>query len=136
MSAVRWPEAVAAGISLLEVAVGPEIAEEALAIAVGMDTFGAACRRADAKTKRRDDPDLRRLRALLADDVSLEAAWSSMQKGRPTPEVTVEAIKQAVREVGASAFDEQSIKLKLQSCDHLALAELIAGFLNRVSRHD
>ena len=27
MSAVRWPEAVAAGISLLEVAVGPEIAE-------------------------------------------------------------------------------------------------------------
>ena len=61
---------------------------------------------------------------LLDEDVSLEAAWSAMQKGRPTPEVTVEAIKQAVREGGASAFDEQSIKLKLQSCDHLALAEL------------
>ena len=29
MSAARWPEAVAAGISLIEVALGPEIAEEA-----------------------------------------------------------------------------------------------------------
>ena len=124
MSAVRWPEAVAAGISLLEVAVGPAIAEDAFAIALGMDTFGAACRRADAKTKRRDSPELQRFRALLADDVSLEAAWSSIQSGRATPEVTVEAIKQAVREGGAGALAEPSIRLKLQSCDHSALAEL------------
>ena len=124
MSAVRWPEAVAAGISLLEVAVGPEIAEEALAIAVGMDTFGAACRRADAKARGRDDPELKRLRGLLDEGVSLSAAWTAMGKGHPTPEVTVEAIKQAVREGGASALAEPSIKLKLQSCDHSALAEL------------
>ena len=68
--------------------------------------------------------ELQRLRALLSDEVSLEAAWSSMQKSRPTPEVTVEAIKQAVREGGASALEQPSIKLKLYSCDHSALAEL------------
>ena len=47
----RWPEAVAAGISLLEVALGPEIVEEAFAIIMGMDTFGAACRRADGQSE-------------------------------------------------------------------------------------
>ena len=53
---------------------------------------------------------------LLDEDVSLDAAWSSMQKGRPTPEVTVEAIKQAVREGGASAFD--------RTVDQTEIAEL------------
>jgi hypothetical protein len=124
MSAVRWPEAVAAGISLLEVAVGPEIAEEAFATAMGIDAFGAACRRADAKARGRDDPERKRLQGLLDEGVSLLAAWAAMQKGRPTPEVTVEAIKQAVREGGAGALAEPSIKQKLQSCDHSALAEL------------
>jgi hypothetical protein len=124
MSAVRWPEAVAAGISLLEVAVGPEIAEEAFAIAVGMDTFGAACRKADAKARSRSDPELKRLQGLLDEGVSLHSAGAAMQKGRPTPEVTVEAIKQAVREGGAVALAEPSIKQKLQSCDRSALAEL------------
>jgi hypothetical protein len=131
MSAVRWPEAVAAGISLLEVAVGPEIAEEAFAIAVGMDTFGAACRRADAKAKRRDSPELQRCRALLDDTVSLEAAWSSMQRARPTPAVTVKAIKQAVHEGGPGVLTEPSIKQKLQRCDHSALAELDRWLLKR-----
>ena len=124
MSAVRWPEAVAAGISLLEVALGPEIVEEAFAIVMGMDTFGAACRRADAKARGSGDPERQRLRGLLDDDASLEAAWSAMQIGRSTPEVTIEAIKQAVRESGAGALAELPIKLKLQSCDHSALAEL------------
>jgi hypothetical protein len=131
MSAVRWPEAVAAGISLLEVALGPEIAGEAFAIVMGIDTFEAACRKADAKVNRRNDPELKRLQGLLDEDVSLPAAWAAMQKGRPTPEVSTEAIKQAVREGGAGALEEPSIKLKLQSCDHSALAELDRWLLKR-----
>jgi hypothetical protein len=91
---------------------------------MGMDTFEAACRRADAKARRRDSLELQQLRALLGDEVSLEATWSALQKDRPTPEVTVEAIKQAVREAGAGALDLSSIRLKLQSCDHSALADL------------
>ena len=65
-----------------------------------------------------------RLQYLLDEAVSLLAAWAAMKRGRPTPEVTVEAIKQAVREGGAGALEEPSIKLKLQSCDLSALAEL------------
>ena len=39
MNAAQWPETVAAGISLIEIALGPEIAEEAYAIVMGMNTF-------------------------------------------------------------------------------------------------
>ena len=74
MNPAQWPETVAAGISLIEVALGPEIAEEAFNIVMGMDTFEAACRRADAKVKRDEHND--RLRALLCDDLSLVSADS------------------------------------------------------------
>ena len=91
---------------------------------MGIDTFWTACRKADAKARGRDDPELKRLQGLLDEEVSLPAVWAAMQKGRPTPDVTVEAIKQAVRQGGAGALEEPSIKLKLQSCDHSALADL------------
>ena len=39
MNPAQWPETVAAGISLIEVALGPEIAEEAFNIVMGMDTL-------------------------------------------------------------------------------------------------
>ena len=81
MNPAQWPETVAAGISLIEVALGPEIAEEAFNIVMGMDTFEAACRRADAKVKR--DEHNERLRALLCDDVSFVSAWTLIQRGTP-----------------------------------------------------
>ena len=90
-----WPETVAAEISLIEIALGPEIAEEAFNIVMGMDTFEAACRRADAKVKL--DEHNERLRALLCDDVSLVSAWTLIQKRRATSEVTVEALWQSVK---------------------------------------
>jgi hypothetical protein len=133
MSAVCWPEAVAAGISLLEVAFGPEIAEEAFAAVMGIGTFEAACRKADAKARGRNDPKVKRLLGLLDEGVSLPAALAAMQKGCPIPEATVEAIRQAVREGGAGALDDQSIKLKLQSCDHSALADLDRWLLRQGS---
>ena|SRR6478672_13245849 len=131
MNPTSWPETVAAGISLIEIALGPEIAEQAFSIVMGMGTFEAVCRRADAKAKWRDDPKLKRLQVLLDEDVSLPAAWAALQKGRPTPEVTVEAIKQAVREGGAGTLEEISIRLKLRSCDHTALANLDCWLLRR-----
>jgi hypothetical protein len=51
MNTGRWPEAVAAGINLIEVALGPEIAEEAFSIVMGMGTFEAACRGAVPKRR-------------------------------------------------------------------------------------
>jgi hypothetical protein len=98
-SQTRWPEAVAAGIGLIEIALGPEIAEEAFNIVMGMDTFEAACRRADAKV--RPDGHNERLRALLCDDVSLVSAWTLIQRRRATCAVAVEALWESVKE-GAS----------------------------------
>ena len=43
MNPARWPETVAAEISLIEIALGPEIAEQAFAIVMCIDTFEAAC---------------------------------------------------------------------------------------------
>ena len=83
MSAVCWPEAVAAGISLIEVALGPEIAEEAFNIVMGMDTFEAACRRADAMAKPSEH--IRQLRALLCDDVSWSPLGHSSSAATPRP---------------------------------------------------
>jgi hypothetical protein len=131
LSREQWPDAMAGAITLLEIALGPEITEEAFAVVMGRDTFVAACRRADFKARRGDNPELQRHRALLHDDLSLHATWSAIQKNRSTAEVTVEAIKQAVREVGADALEEISIRLKLRSCDHTALAGLDSWLLKR-----
>jgi hypothetical protein len=66
-------------------------------------TFAAACRAADEK-KRRKSPDGRlvRLRALMADDVSLERAWADSKLSGRAAESTVEALMFSLREgVGA-----------------------------------
>ncbi len=118
-----WPNAMAGAISLLQIALGPDIAGEAFDVVMGQNTFMAACRRADAKAKR-DDPKLERLRRLLDEDISMVAALSAIRERRPTAESTIEAIKQAVREGDADALEESSIQLKLQSCDQRSLAEL------------
>jgi hypothetical protein len=59
----------------------------------------------------------------MDDSVSLSAAWTTINK-RPAPHVTVEAIKQAVRERGEAALEEPSTKERLQRCDGAALAAL------------
>ena len=43
---------------------------------------------------------------------------------RPTPEVTVEAIKQAVRTRGTAALDEPVTEQRLRDCDAAALIEI------------
>jgi hypothetical protein len=122
MSAVCWPEAVAAGISLIEVALGPEIAEEALNIVMGMDTFEAACRRADAKAKPSEHN--KQLRALLCDDVSLVSAWTLIQRRHATARATVEAMWQSVQEKGVEALTDPDNQDRLRRCDAAAIAEI------------
>jgi hypothetical protein len=122
MNPAQWPETVAAGISLIEVALGPEIAEEAFNIVMGMDTFEAACRRADVKVKRDEHND--RLRALLCDNVSLVSAWTLIEKRRATSEATVEALWQSVKERGVEALNDPTNQDRLRRCDATAIAEI------------
>ena len=122
MSTVCWPEAVAAGISLIEVALGPEIAEEALNIVMGVDTFEAACRRADAKAK--PDEHHRQLRALVCDDVSLVSAWTLIQRRQATARATIEAMWQSIQEKGVEALADPDNQDRLRRCDAAAIAEI------------
>jgi hypothetical protein len=122
MSAVCWPEAVAAGISLIEVALGPEIAEEAFNIVMGMDTFEAACRRADAVAKPSEH--IRQLRALLCDDVSLVSAWTLIQRRHAAARATIEALCESVKERGVEALTDPTNQDRLRRCDAVAIAEI------------
>jgi hypothetical protein len=67
---------------------------------------------------------LARLRRLMADDFSLERAWHELRDNRPTPEVTVEAIRQSVRERWLKELDEQVNQEQLGRCDAEARARL------------
>lgn len=92
-----------------------------------LDTFEAACDRAEAEAATRPvDPKLQRLRRLLEDDISFERAWRELNdpNDRSTPAVVVEAIWHSIRERGLSALDESANKSRLQSCDAAARAEL------------
>ena len=123
MSAVRWPEAVAAGISLIEVALGPEIAEEAFEIVMGMVSFEAACRRADARAKNPSEH-IRQLRALLCDDVSLVSAWTLIGVRHATARATLEALCESVKERGVAALTDPTNQDRLRRCDVSAIAEI------------
>ncbi len=122
MSAVCWPEAVAAGIRLIEVALGPEIAEEAFNIVMGMDSFEAACRRADAKAKPSEHN--KQLRALLCDEVSLVSAWTLIQRRHATARATIEALCESVKERGIEALTDPTNQDRLRRCDAAAIAEI------------
>jgi hypothetical protein len=93
-------------------------------------SFCQLCGEADAKAAaRRRDPN--RLQRLMDDDVSLERAYEQMMKARPTPNVTIEAIKQAVRDRGVSALDEVETQERLRRCDAAAIAEIVHWLLKR-----
>jgi hypothetical protein len=92
------------------------------AVAVGevtpMDAFDRLCREADRKAAAvKKNPKLERLRELMADDISLERAWHELRDRRPTPEMTIGAVKQAVRDRGVAALSEPSTQDRLQKCD-------------------
>jgi hypothetical protein len=79
---------------------------------------------------------LKRLRGLLSNDVSLDAAYRELNapENRPTPQVTVEAIWYAVRERGLAALNEPATRARLVQCDAAALAELDRRITKRKER--
>jgi|SRR5215831_10505921 len=85
---------------------------------------------ADVKAAARwRDPN--RLQRLMDDDLSLERAYEQMMKARPTPNATIETVKQAVRDRGVSALDEKQTRERLQRCDPAAIAEIDHWLLKR-----
>jgi hypothetical protein len=86
-------------------------------------TFGQACAKAEAEAAKRPvDATTMRVRRLLANDVSLEAAYRAINdpRNRPTPQTTVEAILHCVRERGPSALKEPANVERLRRCDNAA----------------
>jgi hypothetical protein len=83
------------------------------------------CRQADAKAARMPPAAKTewRLRGLLDKSVSLERAYTEL-RNRPTPEATIEAVKQAVRARGICALNEIQTQERLQRCDADARARL------------
>jgi hypothetical protein len=70
------------------------------------------------------DADLDQLRRLLDEDVTLAAASAKLWKDMSTPEVTLEAVKQAIRDRGLGALQEPATKERAQRCDANARARL------------
>jgi hypothetical protein len=92
-------------------------------------SFCRLCREADATAAaRRHHPN--RLQ-VMDDDVSLERAYEQMKKARPTPNATIEAVKQAVRDRGVSALDEKQTRERLQRCDTAAIVKIDQWLLKR-----
>jgi type II secretory pathway component PulM len=88
-------------------------------------SFCEACREADAKAARRhNDPHLKRQRRLMDDEIGLERASAETMKARPTPNATIEAIKQSVRDRGVAALKEAANRERLSRCDAEAVAEI------------
>jgi hypothetical protein len=73
-----------------------------------------------------DGEHLRRLRRLMGDDVSLNAAWYELDdyRNRPTPTASIDAVMHAVRERGVAALKEPAMKERLTRCDAAARAEI------------
>ena len=67
-----------------------------------------------------------RLRRLMADDVSLERAWSELNdpRDRPTPKATIDAIMFAVCARGIAALKEPATAQRLRHCDEAAKGEI------------
>jgi hypothetical protein len=86
-------------------------------------SFCQLARDADANTAARRH-DLNGLKGLMDDDVSLERAYEQMMKARPTPNATVEAVKQGVRDRGLATLKETATRARLAGFDAAARAEL------------
>jgi hypothetical protein len=65
-----------------------------------------------------------RLRRLMAAGISLERAWHALQRNRPTPKATIDAVVQAVRERGLRALDQPGTARRLAACDANVRSEI------------
>ena len=99
----------------------------------GNPSFCAACQRADEKRRRQPEPErLRQLRRLMADDVSLERAYSELNRRHCAAASTVEALMYALSIRNTAALREPKIQdwVAQLSEDH---ADEIGGRLQRLN---
>jgi hypothetical protein len=123
-----WSGVLDAARTMMAIAIGEEVSI--------MDTFDAACRRADRKAASQPrNEGLERLRRLLDADVSIERAWAELNGNRSTAEATVEAVKEAVRSRGVSALDESATRERLARCGAKALNALDDWLIDFEKRH-
>ena len=90
-----------------------------------VDTFELACRKADRKAAAWPrDHRLKHLRRLLEDEVSLERAWSELNRGDGrTPEATVEALMYSLRR-GVGEIDKPDTRRRLAALDKRQLKQV------------
>ena len=100
-----------------------------MAIAFGevsiVDTFERACRRADRKAAARpQDHRLKHLRRLLKDGISLERAWSELNRGDGrTPEALIEALMFSLRR-GVGEIDKADTRRRLAALNKRQLKQV------------
>ena len=70
------------------------------------------------------DPPLRRAERIPSASVSLDLAWVELSANRPTPNATIEAVKQSVRDRGLAALKEIATRGRLAGFDAAARTEL------------
>jgi hypothetical protein len=118
-----WLQRAAARVALLEA--GELSPEEAFEEMFEVSTFELACERADAAARKQPvDRKIEWLRRLLDTDMSLDQLYDALNRNRPTSEVTVEAIKIAVRARGIDALKEPATRERLARCDKREIAEI------------
>jgi hypothetical protein len=94
-------------------------------------TFAKLCRNADEKQARKPpDPELEKLRRLLDDDVSIERAWSELNK--PTNDAaasTLEALMFSLRERGTAALAEPETRRRLAALSTTQVQVILARLM-------
>jgi hypothetical protein len=70
------------------------------------------------------DPERLMRLCLMAPRISLERAWHELQRNRPTPKATIDAVLQAVCERGLRALEEPTTARRLAACDANARSEI------------
>jgi hypothetical protein len=95
-------------------------------------SFCAACRDADERKARGERP--RHVDASMwnrspadtrdHDGMSVEQLWDLLNRERPTPQTTIEAIMHCVRELGLAALKQPANLERLKSCDAAAKSEI------------
>jgi len=67
-------------------------------------SFAQACRAADKKQRKPVDTRLRKLRQLLADDISLDRAWHELNRPSGVPAATIKTAEYLVQQGDAERF--------------------------------
>src|SRR5262249_3893659 len=82
--------------------------------------------------------EIKRLRRLLSNNISVDAAWRELDaaENRATPQVTIEAIMVCVRERGLKALEKSENIERLSRCDNSARAQINSRIARITEQND